>query len=563
MKRSHILTIGLSVLLLIACNAPTTAEKSVVEGTADNHATKQVDSNNEKVKSALKAHIEFLADDLLKGRNTGSDEYEIAARYVASNFKQLGLTAAGENGTWYQSVPFTRSTLDQASVEMIIHAKDADTPLKFPEQFIAGASSISEADEVRGKVIFVGYGIVSKELQHDDYSGLDVKGKIVAYLSGKPASFPSEEGAHLGSSSEKNRHAAEHGAIGIIALHTPLSDKVRTYEKIIPYAGRPSLRWQKKDGGVFGNYPTLKGGAYLSKESGNSLFALAGYQLGEIFKDIEQDKVPAGFDMDVEVSFKRKSSHEKIFSSNVVGILEGSDPALKNEYVVYSAHLDHIGDKGHGENDDHINNGALDNASGIAIMLETARRFATETPPKRSILFVAVTAEEKGLLGSNYFAHYPTVSIDSMVATINLDMPLILYPFADVIAFGAQHSTMAGFVERATAIQDIKLSPDPMPEQAIFVRSDHYSFVKQGIPSIFLMPGWTSKDPNINGGQVFGQFFSKHYHQPSDDTSLPINYDAGATFTEVNYNIGKEIANSKNRPQWNEGDYFGDTFKRP
>ena len=529
---------------------------------APNTEHKTVKHSNEKVKASLKAHIEFLADDLLKGRDTGSAEYEIAARYVSSHFKQYGLKPAGENGTWFQTVTFTRSKPDSSAAEMIIHANGNDIKLAYPDQFLSGSSAISIADEVRANVVFVGYGIVSEELNHDDYAGLNVKGKIVAYLTGKPASFPSEEGAHVSSGSEKRKFASERGAIGILTLHTNMRDKVRTYEKTKTYAGRPSVSWQKKEGGVFGSIPEIKGAAYLSKETGKQMFNVAGYDLEKIFAEIEKDDIPLGFDMGIEVTLKRESSHETIHSSNVVGILEGSDPALKNEYVVYSAHLDHIGDKAHGDEEDHINNGALDNASGVSIMLETAHRFAEGERPKRSILFVAVTGEEKGLLGSNYFAHYPTVELSSMVANINLDMPLILYPFADVIAFGAQHSTLAGYVERAAAKQEIKLSPDPMPEQAIFVRSDHYSFVKQGVPSIFLMPGWTSKDPEIDGGEVFGKFFAKHYHQPSDDVQLPINYDAGAIFTEVNFNIGEEIANSKNRPQWNEGDYFGDTFKK-
>ena len=558
----RILVLGLSLLFIISCNNEAsdkiTASSTAME-TSDNLVS---GSSNEALKEALQAHIEFLADDRLKGRNTGSDEYEIAARYVASHFKQFGLKSAGENDSWFQSVPFTKSTPDSSAAEMILHTKDIDRAFSFPEQFLSGASAISEADVVTGKVVFVGYGIVSKELKHDDYSGLDVKGKIVAYLAGKPASFPSEQGAHLSSGSEKKRHAAERGAIAIITMHTPLRDKVRTYEKTITYAGLPSLNWQLKEGGVFGNYPGIRGSAYIPVETGKAMFSAAGYDLDKVFKEIEADNIPLGFEMDINVTLKRKSSHQNIASSNVVGILEGSDPALKNEYLVYSAHLDHIGDESHTEGDDHINNGALDNASGIAIMLETARRFSQGERPKRSILFIAVTGEEKGLLGSNFFAHYPTVPVESIIANINLDMPLILYPFADVIAFGAQHSTMAGFVERAAALENLKLSPDPMPEQAIFVRSDHYSFVKQGIPSIFLVPGFTSKDPEIDGAKVFGEFFAKHYHQPSDDTTLPINYDAGATFTIVNFNIGAEIANSKTRPHWNEGDYFGDIFKQ-
>ncbi len=550
MKISKNFCLVLSLVLVVACNNQKPTEN-----------LQQKDANNDAVKIALASHIEFLSDDLLKGRDTGSKEYEIAARYVVSYFKQLGLTPAGENNSWYQNIPFTRSSLDSGSAEMILHTNTVERSFNYPEQFMIGASAVAESEEVRGQVVFAGYGIVSNELKHNDYFDLDVKGKIVAILAGRPAAFPSEIGAHVSNSDEKKRYATEHGAIGIITLHTNLADKVLPYEKAIPYAAVPSLKWQMKDGSIFGSYPQIKGNVYVSKETGKALFAAAGKDLNDVFKAIEKDEVPIGFDMGIEVTLKKNSTHEKVTSSNVIAKLEGSDPALKNEYILYTAHLDHIGDKIHTDSDDHINNGALDNASGVAIILETARRFAAENP-KRSILFAVVTAEEKGLLGSDYFAHYPTVPITSIVANINLDMPLILYPFADVVAFGSQHSTMAGFVEQATAIQGLKLSPDPIPEMALFVRSDHYSYVKQGIPSIFLVPGWTSTDPEVDGSKVFADFFSKHYHQPSDEASLPINYEAGAVFTTVNFNIGNEIANSKNRPHWNEGDYFGDTFKK-
>ena len=193
-------------------------------------------------------------------------------------------------------------------------------------------------------------------------------------------------------------------------------------------------------------------------------------------------------------------------------------------------------------------------------MIETARMYMEQKQrPKRSILFVAVTGEEKGLLGSNYFAHYPTVKGD-MVANINLDMPMILYPFGDVIAIGAQHSTMWDNVTQAAAEYDITLSPDPMPEQALFTRSDHYSWVKQGVPSIFLVPGFKSKDSEIDGGKVLGMFLQKHYHKASDDVNLPINYDAGLTFTKINFSIGVNIANADEAPRWHDGNYFGETF---
>lgn len=529
------------------------------------HSASEVNKRNisisdREVKSSLQAHIEFLADDFLNGRATGSPEYEIAARYVASHFKQFGLNPAGENNTWFQSVPFIKSTVEQQSLKMVLHHGGKKTKFKSPEQFVALPNANSVEDEVRGELVFVGYGIDSKAMKYNDYADLDVKGKVVVMLAGRPASFPSEEGAHVGDLRLKFHLAEARGAVGVIMLHTPQEEQVKPYHRVVSFTQSSFLNWRTKEGGLFNAYPGLKALAYIPINTGEELFSAAGSKLDNIFAQIDHGEAPVGFDMGIEASLSRKSLHETVSSSNVIGVLEGSDPELKHEYVVFTAHLDHLGNQGEGS--DTINNGALDNASGIAIMLETARRFSAGERPKRSIMFVAVTAEEKGLLGSNYFVHNPPVPTTAMIANINLDMPLILYPFADIVAFGAQHSTLQAYVASAAMANNLFLSEDPMPEQALFVRSDHYSFVKKGIPSIFLAPGFNSKDPKINVRQRFGQFFKQHYHQPSDDVKLPINYEAGLSFTNVNFTIGQEIANSLQRPSWNKGDFFGDQFKK-
>jgi Zn-dependent M28 family amino/carboxypeptidase len=235
---------------------------------------------------------------------------------------------------------------------------------------------------------------------------------------------------------------------------------------------------------------------------------------------------------------------------------------LNAEFVVYTAHLDHIGEL-HGEaHGDAINNGALDNASGISVMLETARLFMEGPPPRRSILFLAVTAEEKGLVGSEYYALNPTVPVERMAGLVNLDMPLLLYDFGDVIAFGAEHSTLSEAVKQAAGEYGVKLTPDPFPEQNIFVRSDHYRFVQQGVPSVFLVTGTTSMDGETDTQAIFEGFLKDHYHRPSDDLNLPIDYRAAARFTRINARIGDILANSTDRPAWHEGNFFGETFGR-
>jgi len=536
----------LSLMLLSSCGQG--QKESIV-------ATEKVNANN------IKAHIEFLADDTLLGRDTGSEGYQIAANYVKSHFKQLGLTPMGEHEGFEQEVTFRKTAINTGSASVSIENADGKVELTFPEQVMMYGSSLSTESTLNAEAVFVGYGVVSKAFGYDDYAGLDVKGKVVITLTGRPDELPSEEGAHIGSGREKIRHAVENGAIGFITLHTPKREKVRAFSKYSDHAGEPSFSWLDKQGVPFGSYKEIKGGAYIHHEYASSLFVGAERSLEDIFADDSNNVAIKGFALKSKINLSQKSQHSQITSPNIIATIEGSDPVLKNEYVVFSAHLDHIGLTTHGDDEDKINNGALDNASGVSILLETARLLSSmPVKPKRSILFAVVTGEEKGLLGSSYFAKNPTVPTTQMVANVNLDMPLILYPFADVIAFGSTHSSLATAVENAAKKVDISLSPDPMPEQALFTRSDHYNFVKAGIPSVFLMTGFKSKDPSMDGGKVFGDFFKNHYHQHSDETTLPINYDAAASFVEVNMMIGIEIADNEKRPTWNKGDFFGNTF---
>jgi Zn-dependent M28 family amino/carboxypeptidase len=253
------------------------------------------------------------------------------------------------------------------------------------------------------------------------------------------------------------------------------------------------------------------------------------------------------------------SQSSEVTSPNVVGILPGSDPTLAQQYVALSAHLDHLGladARQGGTSGDRVNNGALDNAAGIATMLEVARAMA-ESPqrPRRSLLFLASTAEERGLLGADYFARHPTVPISRIVGNVDLDMPLLLYPFTDVVAFGAEHSALGRLVADAVAPMGVKLSPDPMPEQGIFTRSDHYMFVKQGVPAVFLATGFA------NGGEkAWGEFLGGNYHHPGDDLGQKIDWRSGARFAEVNYRITRAMADAETPPLWIEGDFFGDAF---
>ncbi|WP_240615628.1 M28 family metallopeptidase [Alteromonas facilis] len=522
-------------------------------------------NNLEPDEERIKAHMQFLADDLLEGRETGSRGHEIASLYIATEFAKYGLTPAGTDpqSPYLQRVNFRYATLDQESPAFSLTGADGSTQtFSYPKEFIMGADTVRKASDVSAGLVFVGYGITAPLLNHDDYAGLDVEGKIVVVLLGKPNDFPSEEGAHFGSTTQKRAYAAKNGAIGMITIPTPQWEKSRPYQRSLNYLHVPSMRWLNSEGEPENVQPSLLGAAQLPMETAKKLFVGADKSLEAVYEEVENDRVPAGFALPGNVSMSRKSEHKTITSPNVVGIIEGSDPELKNEYVVYSAHSDHLGFSKTVKKDN-INNGAMDNASGTAVMLETARLFSLlETKPKRSLLFVAVTGEEKGLLGADYFARNPTVPLSSMVANVNLDMPILTYDFADVIAFGASHSDMKASVEDAAANVGITLSDDPWPQQALFTRSDHYAFVKQGVPAVFLVPGVKAVDPNVDGAKVLSTFLSTHYHKPSDDMKQDFNWDAAIKFTTVNAQIGSTLANQQKRPAWNAGDFFGDTFSR-
>ena len=328
------------------------------------------------------------------------------------------------------------------------------------------------------------------------------------------------------------------------------------------YMDKPRISWLDDKGEIGKGYPELMAGALLSVDAGKELFALAGMDYEKIIDQTEKGKQPKAQNMGLSANISYQSTHAQISSPNVVGILEGSDPVLKNEYVLLSAHTDHIGVSTHIELGDKINNGAMDNAAGVTTLLEIAHQITQQNErPKRSILFAMVTAEEKGLLGSDYFAHNPTVPIDSIVANINLDMPILTNAFDQLIGFGAQHSSLWGVIEGAVQKNGMNLIPDPMPEQGIFVRSDQYSFVKKGIPAVFMVTA-DNADMVFEEHEVSSQEFRmEHYHQPSDQLDLPINYDVAAKFVAINRAIATEVANAKERPSWNKDSFFATITK--
>lgn len=496
----------------------------------------------------FRAHVTFLADELLEGRETGTRGYDIAARYVASQFESFGLEPGGVDGSYFQPVTFQRTVRGEGAALTLIGA-GGERRFAHADHVLIGISPRERTQDVTARLVFVGYGLEDKRLGLDDYRGLDVRGAIVVTLRGFPKSLPSEEGAHV--SAQKAKVAQKHGAIGLFSVSTPQFDKVFPWEQMLHYANDPDVSWVKSDGEVFEEAPAIRARAALNGPAAEMVFAGARRSFADVRAETERDKgMPRGFPLETRVRLQSSSDWTRITSANVIAIQRGEGPAA-DEYVTLLAHLDHLGVK-----DGKVHSGALDNAAGVATLLEVARAAAADGESKRSMMFLAVTGEEYGLLGAEYFARHPTVPIDRIVGNVGLDMPLLLYPFSDVIAFGANHSTLGRIVEQAVAPMNIRLAADPMPEQGVFTRSDHYALVKQGVPAVFLMTGMAS-----GGEKVWGEFLGGGvYHSPGDNLSQPFDWNAAARFAEANYRITRLMADAQTPPLWFKGDYFGDEF---
>ena len=539
---------ALATLTLAGCVSSTAAPERTAAQTADSITP-----------AAIEAHMRFLASDLLEGREAGTRGYDLAAAYVASQFRQLGLEPAGDKQSYLQEVPLQAHWLVKDGARMVVRAGSRTTRLNLGQQFVVASSPLHTSSMASAPAVFAGYGIDAPAFKMNDYEGLDVNGKVVVVLTGYPSSLPSEEGAHYGSTREKQRTAAAKGAVALVSVYTERFEKVSPWTRNVQNLDAMQMSWIGPDGMPFVVAPSIQATVLMSPTDGAALFEGA----PRSFADVRAESVkgaPKGFPLAVSIEVAQRSRHERRTSANVAGVLPGSDPALRAEHVVVLGHLDHEG-IGAEVNGDRLYNGALDNAAGIAAVLETARAAATSpTRPRRSILFLAVTAEEKGLIGSEYFARNPTVPSGSLVGAVNIDMPILLYDFTDVIAFGATHSSLGQVVADAAKQIGLTLTPDPVPDEAVFTRSDHYRFVQQGVPAISLATGWNTPAGAGEGGKVFGAFLAQHYHKPSDDLNLPIDYNAGARFARVNYLIARGIADADAKPTWNEGDFFGELF---
>ena len=429
-------------------------------------------------------------------------------------------------------------------------------PLTHLKEVIFRPDFTRSSSDAAGEIVFAGFGITAAQLEHDDYARIDVKGKIVLILSGAPPRFPSDQRAFYSDRSRKIALAGKLGAVGVLVAATRLDELRSPFAKSVQQAGMRSMRAVKGDV-VLDVTPEIHAYVSVSTSAAVSLFARAPVGWEKVLDDAEQS-VSHSFPLSVNATIHTSSTHGTAVSNNVVGRLPGA--SLPAEHVAITAHLDHLGMAPDGE--DRIYNGMLDNASGVAALIEIARAMASSPQrPARSIVFAALTGEEKGGLGAAIFNDHPPVP--SIVANVNMDMFTMLFPVADVVALGADHSSLGPMAAAAAASAGLATSPDPQPEEVRFIRSDQYAFVEHGIPAMIFKQGAKSRDPAVDGDKLTREWLREVYHTVKDNPDQKLDYESGARWADANRNLLLAIANAADRPRWNKGDFFGETFGRP
>ncbi|GAB3736560.1 M20/M25/M40 family metallo-hydrolase [Luteimonas pelagia] len=521
----------------------------------------------------IRADVGHLADDRMQGREAGTPGYDRAAAYVVERMREAGLEPAGDGGGWTQAVPLLRATRGEAGARLAIRRDGRTTELAFRDQFLPELNFNAPTHALEAPVVVVGQAVHAPELGHDDFAGVDVSGKIAIAFAGAPARFGNTERAVHGSTREKLRNLAQRGAVGVVWAGTAEDEARSPWARAAANWQRPRMRLRADDGTGVDTFPRLRAIASVSAAAADALFEGGDRTAAQLAKAAREGTFEA-FDLPGTIVLGGSTRIERAASHNVVGRLpatpdgEGAAPATAGEHVVYTAHLDHVG-VGAPVEGDRVHNGAVDNALGVAVMLESARVLADAPERGRATLFVALTAEEHGLLGAEWFARNPTVPADSIVANVNIDMPVLLAPSRDVVPVGVVHSSLSGVVEAAAADIGVALSPDPFPEEAIFVRSDQYAFVRAGIPAVYLVGGTVpvtptrkgeEPDPATDPQRALREFLRTCYHQPCDEAGLPIHYPDAARLARLNAAIGLRIGADPARPRWNDGDFLGERF---
>jgi Peptidase family M28 len=491
------------------------------------------------------SHVQFLADDKLEGRDTGSDGYRKAAAYVSAELERSGLQPGGTNG-YLQPVKFTSRRIVEEKSSLALVRGNAVEPVVLGDEATFNMR-VSAAPTIEAPIVFVGYGLTVPESKYDDLTGLDLKGRVALLLSGGPSSIPGPLLAHY--QSVRWSVLRKTGALGVISISNPKGMDV-PWERSMLARFMPALTLADH---ALDETAGQQVAVTLNPARAEKFFTGSGHTFKEILALSNEGKPLPRFSIPASVRATVTVTTEDVESPNVVGILPGSDSQLKNEHVVISAHLDHVG-IGRPINGDSIFNGAMDNASGVATLLETAAAIKdAHLRFKRSVVFLAVTAEEKGLLGSRYYAAHPTVPSTGIVANLNTDMFLPLFPMKRAIVQGLEESDLAGDLRTVAASQGIEVLSDPEPERNAFIRSDQYSFIRRGVPALSLKVGFVKGSPEH---EIVKRWRTERYHAPSDDLNQPIDLQAAATFNRLYLRLVEAIANRATRPAWNADSFF-------
>jgi Zn-dependent M28 family amino/carboxypeptidase len=487
--------------------------------------------------------IALIASDKNEGRLTGTKGHLRAANYVEERFREIGLKPAGLGGTFRQPVSFEEQTLDPAHSSAWLAVGDYNMlPLKIGRDLIVNTRGARLPQGLDAPLTFVGYGLHIPGRGYDDFAGIDLRGKIAVVISGGPPFLSGPEKA--AARSQRARFLAEAGAVGQLSLTTPKQVEI-PWPRVMALASQPGMYLADPK---LRDTPAGYQSAILDPSLAEQIFAGSGRKFAELADLADRSSKLPHFALNARLSTRLATSHRTLTSPNLMAVLEGSDPRLKHEYVVISAHLDHLG-IGQPIGGDRIYNGAMDNASGVASILDIARQLALGPRPRRSVLFVATTAEEKGLLGSYYFVNHPTTGPGSIVADLNIDMPLPLWKLTSVMVEGDEESSLGDVARTIAAAQKLRTVPDPLPDQNVFIRNDEFSFARSGVPAVTFRFGFEKDRPEF---QIQHDFFANRYHAPSDDPQQPgvLNGEAIKLDDYISA-IARRVADSSERPSWN------------
>ena len=502
----------------------------------------------------IRAHVRFLSHDLLEGRGTGQRGGDIAAEYIATQFALDGLKPAGDNGTYMQKVPMVGTTLSPETTFSLVPAKGSPRDLKFLSEYTAYDETQQAESNVNADIVYVGYGIQAPEYQWDDYKGVDVRGKVLLMLVNEPPSddprfFKGKALTYYGRWVYKYEQAARKGAVGAILIHK--TDMASYPWDVVRNSDSGEKSYLKLDGS-----PKLQVASWIHLDAARALAVLAGLDLDKMMADARsRDFRPVP--LPVKLQAHMMSRVRPFESNNVIAMLPGSDAKLKTEAVLYTAHYDHLGIRPEMPGDN-IYNGADDNASGCGILLEMAHAYGTAAQkPRRSILFASVTAEEQGLLGSEYLGKHPPVPAGKIALDLNYDdIPPLGSP-EEVEISGSERTTFYPTVQALAQEFRLAIRPDSHPEAGYYYRSDHFSLARVGIPSFSISEGVKYKGHDMAWGlEQANEYTEKHYHQPSDEYHPDMDFTGDAVMARFGFALGWEAASQPKVVGWEKGDEF-------